>query len=70
MNTLEAFVFANETVSFEAIAKIWNRLHHTNLTAENIKAISAAINLRAHKISFDMSCAGRSHQSLPPVLNS
>jgi hypothetical protein len=52
MNTLEAFVFANETVSFEAIAKIWNRLHHTNLTAEKIKAISAEINLRAHKISF------------------
>jgi hypothetical protein len=52
MNTLEAFVFANETASFEAIAKIWNKLHHTNLTAEKIKAISAEINLRAHKISF------------------
>ena len=52
MNTLEAFVFANETASFEAIAQIWNQLHHTNLTAEKIKAISAEINLRAHKIAF------------------
>ena len=52
VRTLQAYIFANEAVASEVIAKVWNRLHGTQLTAAQVEAIASEVNAKVYQFSF------------------
>ena len=52
MSTLHAFIFANESAGAEKLAEVWNQLHGTWLTAEQVEAIANEANEKMHTASF------------------